>query len=260
MTEIREAQNDLKKALRRRKQDSFVESVAGLMEESGDLTRHLITMRDGPIPEGKVRMEIEERFGDTLLSLMATANRMDVDLEKVFNQSLRKMKIEQNQERTLKEALEVPMEEKHFVFHSTENWLEQLKYSYPQHAIHVDEYVNISEKFLQWLEEGKRTTFFRFEPQQIPVPKDTKLPVFDWEGNPPVLLGEVELRGFIVKPFREVTEEDAQEQGFASKLEFVQRQKNRYEKAGLDDYSLICLYKVERFIPLAQMETRSPND
>ncbi|MEK6902850.1 MAG: hypothetical protein AABX02_04670 [archaeon] len=148
--------------------------------------------------------------------------------------------------------------EKHFVFDSPTNWLEQLKLEYPNMPLLIDYQLKVAEKFVGWMKEGKKKTLFRFEVNKIAIPEQPSLPLFDSGSDPPLLLGSVRLTGFIVKPFRMVNEEDAENQGFNSKLEFIQMMKNLYEKQGMNDDSLVTIYHVEAYRSLPETEKHSP--
>ncbi len=257
MPTLRELQNEVKNARVMKENHNPLDSVSTILEKTAHISKESI--RAEAHPAGTKEMhELEQAFGDVLVSIASLANQTGVDLEKGVNASLRKTKQGNPFAKTLKESLMYSDGEKHFVFDSPTNWLEQLKLEYPNMPLLIDYQLKVAEKFVAWMKEGKKKTLFRFESNKIAIPEQPSLPLFDSGSDPPLLLGNVRLTGFIVKPFRMVNEEDAQNQGFNSKLEFIQMMKNLYEKQGMNDDSLITIYHVEHYRSLPETEKHSP--
>lgn len=245
---VQEMQQELQKLLKKRENEHPFVHLAAFMEEtaelSQDLSQHLAD-KNTSTPEEK--MQTEERMGDVLVSIAALANYLGMDLESAYEKSIRKVRARHHTEWTLKDALAYQAGEKHFVFDSPTNWLEQLKLEFQNIPIHIDNELKISEKFLPWLQEGKKKTLFRFEKNAICIPSAPELVLYESSADPLLALGNVKLTGFIIKPFRELHDEDARAQGYNSKIEFVTAMKSLYEAKGLVDDSLISLYHVEGF-------------
>lgn len=243
-----EMQQELQKLLRKREQDHPFVHLAAFMEEtaelSQDLSQHLADRTNTTMEQ---RTQTEERVGDALVSLAALANYLEMDLESAYEKSIRKVRARHHSEWTLKDALAYQAGEKHFVFDSPTNWLEQLKLEFQNIPIHIDNELKISERFIPWLQEGKKKTLFRFEKDSICIPAAPELVLYESSAEPLLALGNIKLTGFIIKPFRELHDEDARAQGYNSKIEFVTAMKSLYEAKGLSDDSLISLYHVEGF-------------
>lgn len=257
MPSLRELQNEVQKSRVTRENQNPMESISTILEKTGHISKE-IGKNETTSAGSKEQYELEQAFGDILVSAAALANQMDVDLEKGVNVSLRKTKQGNPFAQTLKDALMYSDGEKHFVFDSPTNWLEQLKLEYPNMPLLIDHQLKIAERFVSWMKEGKKKTLFRFEKNKIAIPEQASLPLYDSASDPPLLLGSVRLTGFIVKPFRMLNEEDAQNQGFNSKLEFIQMMKNLYEKHGMNDDSLVTIYHVESYRALPETEKQSP--
>lgn len=256
MPTLRELQNEVKNTRITRENHNPLESVSTILEKTAYISKEIGKAEAANQGSGEMH-ELEHAFGDILVSIASLANQLDVDLEKGTNASLRKTKQGNPFAKTLKDALMYSDGEKHFVFDSPTNWLEQLKLEYPNMPLIIDNQLKIAEKFVAWMKEGKKKTLFRFEQNKIAIPEQPSLPLFDSGSDPPLLLGSVRLTGFIVKPFRMLNEEDAQNQGFNSKLEFIQMMKNLYEKHGMNDDSLVTIYHVETYRGLPEMENRT---
>ncbi|QQR92672.1 MAG: hypothetical protein IPJ89_00290 [Candidatus Iainarchaeum archaeon] len=245
---IQEMQTELQKLLKKRENEHPFVHLAAFMEEtaelSQDLSQHLADKYHAT-PEEKT--QTEERIGDVLVSVAALANYLGMDLESAYEKSIRKVRARHHTEWTLKDALAYQAGEKHFVFDSPTNWLEQLKLEFQNIPVHIDNDLRISEKFLPWLQEGKKKTLFRFEKNAICVPSAPELVLYESSAEPLLTLGTIALTGFIIKPFRELHDEDARAQGYNSKIEFITAMKNLYEPRGLTDDSLISLYHIQGF-------------
>lgn len=253
MPSLRELQNEVKNTRVTRENHNPIESVSTILEKTAHISKK-IGKNENENTNAEEMHELEESFGDILVSIAALANQLGVDLEKGTNTSLRKTKQGNPFAKTLKDALMYSDGEKHFVFDSPTNWLEQLKLEYPNMPLLIDNQLKIAEKFVPWMKDGKKKTLFRYEQNKIAIPEQPLLPLFDSGSDPPLSLGSVRLTGFIVKPFRMLNEEDAQNQGFNSKLEFIQMMKNLYEKEGMNDDSLVTIYHVENYRALPEAE------
>ena len=249
---LREIQNEILKIARKREGEHPFTHLAAFMEETAELSQELSHHMADPLYSENEKSVMEEKIGDVITSLSLLANHLNIDLEKSYELSFRKLRAQHNTEWTLKDSLAFAQGEKHYVFDSPTNWLEQLQLEFPNMRMHIDNEILMNEKFIPWLQEGRKKTLFRFEKDTLCVPSQSLLPLFDSTTEPLLQLGEIELTGFLVKPFRELNDDDAKAQGFNSKIEFVTAMQNLYNPKGMNDDSFVSIYHVKSFKPLNQ--------
>lgn len=89
--DIKDLQNKIRRFTKRHRLDSPLESrILDLMSELGEVSKEILITTDYGNKASKKNDKIEGELGDLFYSLITVANKLNIDLEKVLNLTLKK--------------------------------------------------------------------------------------------------------------------------------------------------------------------------
>lgn len=136
---------------------------------------------------------------------------------------------------------------------------ETVRDRFPDHDLDVRERIPLYRDYVELLLDGDKTTTVRYEAGHVDVPSLKHLPLVATspESDEEATLGQVEVTAVEVKPFGDLTGEDAERDGFDSLQELIGGLTDIY--GDIPDDHPITIYTIEPFGPGRDMRRALPD-